>query len=216
VSYYETVDGTTKPQQFLFLLIHISTKEQSPMGNSVKRQVLTATVTLSLFFLGSVGVSTAGVFTTLSGDFKGKEWCGIRGGQNPGTADAEKEKLKDPVVIVLELDDLPDLDAVITNGPLSFAMDGYAMRKKTKSSGVEEGFFVMEGVEAAVADPLFNGDLFMQGKYKTAENGAFTEMSGKWFSKSRRDDAGIDPLFDDICVTETNKFGLKGNGVLVP
>ena len=56
------------------------------MGNStIKRQVLTAAVTLTLFTLGSVGVATAGlvfdnIVTKLEGKAKGGKECG----ENPG------------------------------------------------------------------------------------------------------------------------------------
>ena len=110
------------------------------MGNStIKRQVLTAAVTLTLFTLGSVGVATAGlpvfdtVITKLEGKFKGgKEWCGPAVGMALGTAEAEKEGINEEVTVWVEFSDFPDVTALVRTGAVDILVDGFGVRKSNK------------------------------------------------------------------------------------
>jgi hypothetical protein len=152
--------------------------------------------------------------TTLEGTFKGRNWCAGVVGMRAGTEEATKTKINDPVTIVWTFDDFPDIDAVITNGPLNFVMDGIAVRKNDK-----KGFFIMEGRERATEGLHFQ-QLAMQGSYKNdvsqlpAKN-VPTKINGNWWMQT------LSPLPVSTptaiaCVTQTGSFSAKGNGVATP
>jgi len=184
------------------------------MGNSITRQVLTAAVTLSLFTLGTVGVATAGVTlaTNLQGTIKGKEWCGIAGAINLGNADGEKIKFKGDFDVWIDFSDFPDIDALLDLDPvfLDFDLDGYAIPKNDK-----KGFFVIEGQELIGLDFY---QLVMTGDYKNSDNGVPTKINGTFSTVSHINEP-LDPLFDEICVSQKGgKFSAKGDGdvILIP
>ena len=188
------------------------------MGNStIKRQVLTAAVTLTLFTLGSVGVATAGlvfegnIVTKLEGKFKGgKEWCGPALGMALGDAVGEKEKIKEDVTVWVEFSDFPDLTGVVRMGVFDIAVDGFGVRKNEK-----KGFFSVEGdFNDEFEDPdFFNWtQLSMEGKYKVNDSGVPIKLKGT-FHYYNAAQVALDPLtLGEICVTNGGKFDVKGDG----
>jgi hypothetical protein len=154
-----------------------------------------------------------GEATTLDGTFKGRNWCAPIIGTTLNTAEATKTKIKDPVNIVWEFDDFPDIDAVVTNGPLVFAMDGTAVRKNDK-----KGFFIMQGVEVTAPGGNFQ-QLVMQGSYKNDASqlplkNVPTSIKGKWWLQAVETGnfATTDPAAL-VCATETGTFKASGSGV---
>jgi hypothetical protein len=185
------------------------------MGNSIKRQVLTAAVTLGLFTLGSVGVSDAGLnlVSRLDGKLKGgKEWCGSLLGQAAGTENAIKEKIKEDVAIWVEFSDFPDVTAVVRQNLRDIPLDGWGLRKNDK-----KGFFSIDGGINQEIEPGFDPDLetldmHMEGEYKVNEEGTPIKIKGtfQYFNI-------INPLaeIDAVCLTNKGKFDAKGDGSFI-
>lgn len=178
------------------------------MGNTIKRQFLTAAV-ISLFVLGSVGVASAGTQTTLTGTFKGKLWCGLNvADQAAQTDNATKTKIKDDVSIDWDFSLFPEINAVLTDTTTGvvFTMAGISVRTSDK-----KGFFILNG----------SGGNFqtanMQGKYKNdtsvlpAEN-VPTSISGKFTLWSLTPGSFGNPAAIP-CASETGSFKAKGDGM---
>jgi len=198
------------------------------MGNSIKRQALTAAVTLTLFTLGSVGVATAGVVlpgpgdlvSRLEGKFKGgKEYCGSLLGQAAGTQDAIKEKIKEDVSIWVEFSDFPDVTVLVRDGRLrDIPLDGWGLRKNDK-----KGWFSVQGGLNRELDPLFDPnletvDMSMEGTYKVNDSGIPIKVKGTFHYYNVLGLAVPIPLDKGVCLTHKGKFDAKGDGgaVFIP
>ncbi len=155
-------------------------------------------------------IPTRRIATTLRGTARNKEWCVKLGVQALGGW-AEREKIKQDIVVLWEFGDFPDIDAVVTTGGVPFLMHGYAVRKKGN-----QGYFLLQGIQGP-GDKLFDtrldAQLFMQGAYEATDSGVPTSLKGKWFSKSHKEDQGADSLLDETCITSTGSFRATGNGV---
>lgn len=177
------------------------------MGNTIKHRFLTAAVSLSLFVLGSAGVATAQVqlgVATFVGKIRGTEWCGTVIDQTaPFLNDpmAKKERIKDDIVIVMDLTSFPVMSAAVRIDPREFLMTGIGVRKNPKHL-----LFTMEGSE--MLDPSVDIDLFMNGSIKLGNRtgmpknilGTPINIESKFFSQTRSDHLGGHALLHKICV----------------
>lgn len=181
------------------------------MGNTIKRQVLTAAVTLCLFTLGSVGMATAGIFldpdllTKMEAKkFKGTEWCGDAAGiAIGGEEDGEKENFNNKdAEILISFGEFPFIAARLTVDGNEFDLGGFGVPKNDK-----KGFFTLEG---EVGENGFGAGIFMNGKYKQNDTGVPTQINGKWFGMSTE----VGPGINEVCTTKTGSFKFKGDGTV--